>query len=296
MPQTKKEQKEATAVRPPVIVIMGHIDHGKSSLLDYIRKSNVVAGEAGSITQHTSAYEVEHQTHDGKSMRITFLDTPGHEAFASMRTRGARVADIAVLVVSAEEGVKTQTLEALSAIKESGIPFIVAANKIDRPNANPEIVKQELSEHGVFVEGYGGTVSFVPISAKTGEGIPDLLDLMLLTAEMEELSGDPSKDAEGVVVESHRDPKKGVSATLIITDGTLKKGMYVAAEESLSPVRRIESHVGHALDEATFSSPVRIMGFDSIPPAGAIFRAFKNKKAAEAYIADLKTRADTPAP
>lgn len=172
--------------RPPIIAIMGHIDHGKSTLLDYIRQSNIVAREAGGITQHISAYEVIHKTKNGAEKRITFLDTPGHEAFSKMRERGACIADIAVLIVSAEEGVKTQTIEAHKSITDANIPFIVAINKIDRPNANIDRCKQELSEAGIYIEGYGGSVPSVPISAKTGQGVDDLLDMMLLVAEVEE--------------------------------------------------------------------------------------------------------------
>lgn len=279
--------------RPPIVVIMGHIDHGKSSLLDYIRKSNVVAGEAGGITQHLSAYEVEHQVERKPkdliaASRITFLDTPGHEAFSKMRARGAGVADIAVLVVSAEDGVKEQTKEALRAIKEAGIPYIVAINKIDKPNANIERTKQNLAENEIYLEGFGGDVPFVPISAKIGTGVPELLDMMLLVAEMENLTGDTSLPAEGIVVESNIDTKRGTSATLIITNGTLKKGMFILAEESMSPVRAIENFLGKQVPEATFSSPIQITGFDALPAVGSTFRAYTNKKDAEKVQLELR--------
>ena len=268
--------------RPPIVVIMGHIDHGKSSLLDYIRKTNIVAGEAGGITQHLSAYEVPHKAKDLLAAdRITFLDTPGHEAFSKMRARGAGVADLAVLVVSAEDGVKEQTKEALRSIKEAGIPYIVAINKIDKPNANIERTKQNLAENEIYLEGFGGDVPFVPISAKLGTGVSDLLDMMLLVAEMENLTGDSTLYAEGVVVESHIDTKRGTSATLIITNGTLKKGSFILAEESMAPVRAIENFLGKQVPEATFSSPVQITGFDSLPAVGSTFRAYTNKKDAE---------------
>lgn len=270
------------APRPPIVVIMGHIDHGKSSLLDYIRKSNVVAGEAGGITQHLSAYEVNHPVKEGAANRITFLDTPGHQVFSKMRSRGAGVADIAILVVSAEDGVKEQTKEALKAIKEAGIPYIVAINKIDKPNANIERTKQNLAENEIYLEGFGGDVPFVPISAKIGTGVPDLLDMLLLVAEMENLTGDTTVLARGVVVESHVVPSRGISATLIITNGTLKKGTFIVAEESLTPVRVIENFLGKQVPEATFSSPIQITGFDSLPPVGASFRAYTTKKEAEA--------------
>ncbi|MBI5799016.1 MAG: translation initiation factor IF-2 [Candidatus Yonathbacteria bacterium] len=272
--------------RPPIVVIMGHIDHGKSSLLDYIRKSNIVAGEAGGITQHLSAYEVEHHVErKPKDLlaadHITFLDTPGHEAFSKMRARGAGVADIAILVVSAEDGVKEQTKEALRSIKEAGIPYIVAINKIDKPNANIERTKQNLAENEIYLEGFGGDVPFVPISAKIGTGVSDLLDMMLLVAEMENLTGDSTLPAEGVVVESHIDTKRGTSATLIITNGTLKKGSFILAEQSMAPVRAIENFLGKQIPEATFSSPIQITGFDSIPAVGSTFRMYTNKKDAE---------------
>ncbi|MDO8604178.1 MAG: translation initiation factor IF-2 [bacterium] len=275
--------------RPPIVVIMGHIDHGKSSLLDYIRKTNIVAGEAGGITQHLSAYEVAHNPKDLLAANhITFLDTPGHEAFSKMRARGAGVADIAVLVVSAEDGVKEQTKEALRAIKEAGIPYIVAINKIDKPNANIERTKQNLAENEIYLEGFGGDVPFVPISAKLGTGVPELLDMMLLVAEMENLSGDSSISAEGIVVESHIDTKRGTSATLIITNGTLKKGTFILSEESMAPVRAIENFLGKQVSEATFSSPVQITGFDSLPSVGSTFRAYANKKDAERVQMELR--------
>lgn len=260
---------------------MGHIDHGKSSLLDYIRKTNIVGGEAGGITQHLSAYEVSRSVKPGVADRLTFLDTPGHQAFSKMRSRGASVADIAVLVVSAEDGVKEQTREALNAIKEAKIPYIVAINKIDKPNANIERTKQNLAENEIYLEGFGGDVPFVPISAKVGTGVPELLDMMLLVAEMENFTGDTTLEASGVVVESHVIPSRGTSATLIIKNGTLRKGSFILAEESMAPVRVIEDFLGKQIGEATFSSPVQITGFDSLPPIGATFQAYKNKKDAE---------------
>lgn len=267
--------------RPPIVVIMGHIDHGKSSLLDYIRKTDVVAGEAGGITQHLSAYEVSHEVKAGSANRITFLDTPGHQAFSKMRSRGADVADIAILVVSAEDGVKEQTKEALRAIKEAGIPYIVAINKIDKPNANIERTKQNLAENEIYLEGFGGDVPFVPISAKVGTGVSDLLDMLILVAEMENLTGDTSLPARGVVVESHIVPARGISATIIITNGTLKKGTFIVAEKSMAPVRTVENFLGKQVPEASFSSPVRITGFDLLPPVGAAFRTYATKKEAE---------------
>lgn len=279
----KNYKNENLTVRPPIVAVMGHIDHGKSSILDYIRKTNVVSGESGGITQHLSAYELLHKDRTGAERKITFLDTPGHEAFSAMRERGAHVADVAILVVSAEDGVKAQTVEAFQKIKESQTPFIVAINKIDKPGADIEKTKNNLVENEIYIEGYGGGIPFVPISAKTGEGIPELLDMILLVADLEELSGAKENPASGFVIESNVDKKRGVSATFIITNGTLKKGMFIAAEDAISPVRNILDFSGKIIEEASFSSPVRITGFNKIPPTGGKFVSFKTKKEAEAY-------------
>lgn len=267
--------------RPPIIAVLGHVDHGKSTLLDYIRKSNIVDSEAGGITQHVASYEVEHTATDGSKKRITFIDTPGHAAFKSIRSRGADIADIAILVVSAEDAVKAQTLEAIKSIKQSEIPMVVAINKIDRPNANIERTKTSLLEHEIYLEGLGGDVPFVPVSAKEGTGIPELLDILLLVAEMEELKATTEKPAEGFVIEAHRDQKRGVAATLIITDGSLQSGESILAGGAIAPVRVMEDHAGRTLKAATFSSPVSIYGFDTLPQVGAKFTTFKNKKDSE---------------
>ncbi len=280
----EKSKNKGIVERPPIITIMGHIDHGKSTLLDYIRKSNIVAGESGGITQHLSAYEVIHPAKEGGKKTITFLDTPGHQAFSSMRSRGANIADIAVLVVSAEDGVKQQTTEALKCIKDAGIPYIVAITKIDKPNANVERVKQDLAEHEIYIEGYGGDVPCIPISSKSGVGVPELLDMMLLVAELAELKGDKTKPAEGVVIESSLNPKRGISATLIIEDGALKKGSFIVAEDSVTPVRMMENFLGKNIDEASFSSPIRITGWQKIPTIGAPFKTYSSKKEAEGAI------------
>ncbi len=271
--QTKEKNLSA---RPPIVVVMGHIDHGKSSLLDYIRKSNITGSEAGGITQHLGAYEIKHK---GKEM--TFLDTPGHEAFSQMRRRGAKVADIAILVISAVEGVQAQTVESLKAIREASIPFIVAINKIDRPEANPEKTKMGLADQGVFLEGFGGTVSSVNISAKSGSGVDDLLDLVSLTAEIAGLEGDENKEAEGVVIESDLDSRRGNSATLIPTAGTLNKGDVLLIDNIISPVRMIQNFLGESVESVSMSSPVKISGLAEIPKVGSTFRSFKNKKEAE---------------
>ncbi len=284
MPAEPTPQSNTLTPRPPVIAVVGHIDHGKSTLLDYIRKSNVVAGEKGGITQHVSAYEVVHPTEKGESRTITFLDTPGHEAFQAMRSRGASISDIAILVVSAEEGVKPQTLEAIKSIKEAGIPFVVAINKIDRPNANPDRVKQELGENEVYLESYGGTVPSANISAKTGEGIDDLLDLLLLVADLGELTGNKNTPATGFVLEAKLDPQVGPVLTAIVKDGTVKKGDIMVVGNMLAKIKKMENFLGQDLPEASFSSPVRILGFSQVPPAGQSFQIFADKKSAEKYL------------
>lgn len=269
-----------TTQRSPVVVIMGHIDHGKSTLLSYIRKSKRPLNEAGDITQHISAYEVEHEGKDGKKHQITFLDTPGHEAFSGIRKRGASVADIAVLVVSAEDGVKKQTIEALASIKQSNTPYIVAINKIDKPDADVEKTKQSLAENEIYLEGYGGDIPFVPLSAKTGDGVPDLLDMILLMTELEELTGDRTIPAVGVVIESNLDGKKGITSTCIVKNGSLKKGMFVTAGLATAPIRIIEDFAGKPIQESTFSSPVKIIGWDVLPEVGSTFKAFATREEA----------------
>ena len=271
--------------RPPVVVIMGHIDHGKSTLLDYIRKSNIVSGEAGGITQHLGAYEVPHAK--GK---ITFLDTPGHEAFRGIRERGSQVADIAILVVSAEDGVKPQTLEALKCILSEKIPYIVAINKIDKPGANIEVTKQSLAENEVYVEGYGGDIPVVPISALKGDGIPELLDMIMLVSDIADLKANPNVNAEGTIIESYRDNKKGISATLLIKNGTIESGMYVVAEDALSPVRILEDYQGKSIKKASFSSPVKVIGLNKIPKVGSSFVTTYDKKEAEKMALDFSLK------
>src|SRR6185369_17172617 len=280
----------AREARPPVIAVMGHIDHGKSSLLDYIRKENVVAGEAGGITQHVSAYIAEH---DGR--KVTFLDTPGHEAFKALRTRGAAAADIAILVVAADEGVMPQTLDALAAIKEAGIPFIIAITKIDKNNADVDHAKNSLLEHEIFIEGMGGDVAYALVSSKTGEGIPELLDLVLLAADLSELTADAAASATGFVLESTQDPKRGAGATLIVKDGTLTLDGFVVAAGAFAPIRFIEDFRGKRVEQAGPSEPARISGFNKLPAAGSLFRIVKSKKEAEiAALENAKVLASTP--
>lgn len=280
--------KTIEKVRPPVVVVMGHVDHGKSTLLDYIRKSNIVDSEAGGITQHISAYEVVSKDDKGEPRLITFLDTPGHEAFSKMRTRGAQAADIAILVVSAEDSVKAQTLEAYNTIIESKVPYIVAINKIDRPNANIEKTKMDLVEKGIYLEGLGGDIPFVPISSKEGTGIDELLSMIILVADIQGFTGNPSLNATGVIIEAKRDPQRGISATCIIKDGTLKSGMFVACGEAIVTTRILENFLGKPIKEATFSSPIRLVGFESMPDVGSIFHSFDTKKEAENYIKNIK--------
>ncbi len=284
-PETSKMAK-----RPPVVAILGHIDHGKSTLLDYIRKSNIVAKEVGGITQHISTYEITHKDEEHGEQKITFIDTPGHEAFRDVRSRGANIADIAILIVSAEDGVMPQTLEAINCIKESAVPFIVAINKIDSPRADIEKTKYALIENEVYLEGLGGDVPFVPISAKTGQNINDLLSMILLVSELEDLKTDKSIKAKGIVVEAHKDEKRGISATIIIKDGTLKVGDFIAGSSSLSPVRSIEDTSGKKYKEISASTPIVIYGWTSIPPVGTLLESFNTKKEAEEYCKNCVTQ------
>ena len=269
--------------RPPIVAIVGHIDHGKSTLLDYIRKTNVVEGEAGGITQHLSAYEAVHKNSTGEH-KITFLDTPGHAAFAAMRARGLEAADVAILIVSSEEGAKPQTVEALKLITEVGLPYIVALTKIDKPGSTIEKAKMSLLEHQIFLEGQGGDVPWVGISSKSGEGIPELLDLILLAAELKGLACDPTKQGEGLVIETHVDPKRGATATLIVRDGTVKSGQFIVAGAATAPVRIMENFVGKPIKEALPGSPVRIVGFSALPTVGARFATVDTKKEAEELV------------
>lgn len=275
--------------RPPVVVVMGHIDHGKSTLLDYIRKTNVAGGEAGGITQHISAYEVHHGTGSAER-RITFLDTPGHAAFSRIRSRGAAVADVAILVVSAEDGVMPQTLEALKSITEANIPYVVAINKIDSPKANADRTKQSMADHSILVEEWGGPIPCVEVSAKTGENIQDLLDMVLLVADIQESVVDTANPATGVIIEAHRDVARGISATVIIKDGTLSLGDSIGAAGAVAPVRIMENFKGERITTAIPSSPVNIIGWSDMPDIGSEMRAFASKKQAEDFAAIQRER------
>lgn len=248
------------------MVVMGHVDHGKTTLLDFIRKTSVAAREAGGITQSVGAYEIEH---NGK--KITFIDTPGHEAFTKMRSRGATAADLAILVVAADDGVKPQTKEAIKILKETKTPFVVAINKIDKNNADPERTKKELLENGVLLEGYGGNVPYQPISAKTGDGTEKLLDLVLLAADMEELKYSEDVPARGFVIESKLDRRRGNEVMVIVRDGVLQKGVRIFTPSAEGKVKILEDFAGKAAEELKPSSPALILGFENLPAVGEEF-------------------------
>ncbi len=256
--------------RPPVVVVVGHVDHGKTSLLDYIRKTNVVAKEAGGITQSVGAYEIDHN-----GQRITFIDTPGHEAFSKMRARGAHVADVGVLVVAGDEGVKPQTKEALKALQVSKTPFVVAITKMDKPNADVEKVKNDLTANNIFLEGYGGNVSYQGVSSKTGEGINELLDLILLASEVEDLSYNPENLAHGAVLEAKMDNRRGNTVTVILKDGKLKKGDLIVTASASGKAKILENFLGKQAAELLPSSPAVILGFEDLPQVGEEFTAGK---------------------
>ncbi|WP_457642834.1 translation initiation factor IF-2 [Persephonella sp.] len=263
----QQEEEGNLVERPPVVTVMGHVDHGKTTLLDTIRKTDVAAREKGGITQHIGAYKIKLQ--NGKE--ITFLDTPGHEAFTTLRARGSKVADIAVLVVAADDGVKPQTVEAINHAKNAEVPIIVAINKIDKPGADPERVKRELSQYGLIPEEWGGDIIMVPVSAKTGQNVEELLENILLVAEILDLKANPDKPAVGTVIESKLDPKKGPVATVLIENGTLHQGDYFVAGYTWGKVRAMFDERGNQLKEAGPGTPVEILGFNEVPQAGDKF-------------------------
>ena len=284
-----EESEEDMVPRPPVVCVMGHVDHGKTSLLDAIRQTNVTAKEAGGITQHIGAYVVEIN-----GQKITFLDTPGHEAFTAMRMRGAQATDIAILVVAADDGVMPQTVEAISHAKAAGVEIIVAINKIDKPSANIDRVKQELSEYELIPEDWGGTTICVPVSAHTKEGIQDLLEMILLTAEVKELKANPNRKARGLVIEAQLDKGKGPVATVLVQKGTLHVGDNVAVGPCHGKVRAMMDDKGRRVKEAGPSTPVEILGLNDVPGAGEIFMAMDSDKDArhfaETFIAESKNK------
>lgn len=263
------ENKEQ-AIRPPIVVVMGHVDHGKTSLLDYIRKSRVAEKEAGGITQSVGAYEIEKN-----GQKITFIDTPGHQAFTKMRERGAKVADLAILVVAADDGVQPQTKEAISILQESKTPFVVAINKIDKNNSDPEKTKTDLLSNGVYLEKYGGNTSWVAISAKTGEGVDELLDLIILMWQMELPKYDSSKNGKGIIIESKIDSGRGVVASVIIKDGSINVGDSITTDSANGKIKLLENFLGKRIESASPSSPVIVLGFSTLPAVGEEFECGK---------------------
>ncbi len=275
-----------TEERSPVVVVMGHVDHGKTSLLDRIRHANVTSSEAGGITQHIGAYQVKVQ-----NKMITFLDTPGHEAFTSMRARGADITDIAILVVAADDGIMPQTIESINHAKAAGVSIIVAVNKMDKESANPEKIKQELTEHGLVIEEWGGDIICVPVSAKTGEGMDDLLENVLLVAEMKELKANPDRLAKGTVIEARLDKGRGPVATLLVQNGTLHSGDVIIAGTSVGKVRVMTNHKGEKIDVAGPSVPVEITGLAEAPSAGDTFNAVEDERLARTLVDQRKHEA-----
>lgn len=276
------DRPEDLIERAPVITIMGHVDHGKTSLLDAIRTTSVASGEAGGITQKIGAYQI-----DKAGKKITFVDTPGHEAFTDMRARGAQVTDIAILVVAADDGVMPQTIEALSHAKAANVPIIVAINKIDKPEANPMRVKQELMEHGLVSVEWGGDTEFVEVSAKAKMNLDTLLDTILITAEILELKANPKKRAKGIVLESRLDPKVGPIADVLIQEGTLKIGEVIVAGESMGKVRALVNDLGTKVQSATVSQPIEIIGFNDVPSAGDTFYVIQNEQHAKRIVEEM---------
>ena len=273
-----EDKKEDLVTRPPVVTVMGHVDHGKTSLLDYIRKSRVTSQEAGGITQHIGAYTV-----NINNSKIVFLDTPGHEAFTAMRSRGAKVTDISILVVAADDGVMPQTIEAINHSKDAGVPIIVAINKIDKEGANPERVKTELADNGLLPEDWGGDVITIPVSAKTGEGIDELLEMVLMVAEVEELKANPNRMAIGTVIEAQLDKGRGPVATILVQKGTLNSGDIVISGTSTGRIRAMFDDKGKKIKKATPSMPAVILGLSEVPEAGSFIYAVKDEKTARGY-------------
>lgn len=272
---TKNKNNQNLQPRPPIVVILGHVDHGKTTLLDTIRKTNVVAKESGGITQHIGAYQA---SHNGKL--ITFIDTPGHEAFCQMRSRGAKTADIAILVVAGEEGVKPQTQEVINCIKTEKIPAIVAVNKMDNPRANFEKTIGELEKEGLIVEQRGGKTPAIKISARTGTGINDLLEMIILMAEMEELKADISKPANGVVIESYMDSKRGTTVTFLVLEGILKTGQWVVCGSAYGKIKNLDDFKGTKIEEAKPSMPAIVIGLNEVPVVGSKFEVVESEKIA----------------
>ena len=271
--------------RPPVVTVMGHVDHGKTSLLDAIRKARVAAGEAGGITQHIGAYQIETE-HDGSTKKLTFLDTPGHEAFTEMRARGAHVTDICVLVVAADDGIMPQTIEAMGHIKAAGVPMVVAINKIDLPNSDQEKVKRQLSEHDILIEEWGGEVPAVSVSGLKGEGITELLANILVIAEVSELVSNPDQPGRGIAIEARIDRNRGVLVTVIVQVGTFFVGDYIVAGGVRGRIRAMLDDNGMRLERAEPSVPVEISGLSELPEAGYVVQVVPDAKSAKAAVED----------
>lgn len=283
----KVEEDREAVPRPPVVTIMGHVDHGKTKLLDAIRQTNVAEGEVGGITQHIGAYQIE-----VKGKRITFLDTPGHEAFTAMRARGAQVTDIVVLVVAADDGVQPQTLEAISHVRAAKVPLIVAINKIDKPDANPNLVRQQLAEAGVIVEEFGGDVPAVEVSAKAKLHIDDLLDMILLVAELQELKANPNKPAVGTIVEAEMDRARGPIATVLVKEGSLRLKDFVVVGETYGKIRAMTTDTGRRVKRADPAMPVEIIGLNDVPSAGAILQVVADERTARDMAASHRQQRD----
>jgi len=279
--------------RPPIVTVLGHVDHGKTSLLDVIRHTDVVAGESGGITQHIGAYQVEHG-----GRLITFLDTPGHEAFTAMRARGAHTTDIAVLVVAADDGVMPQTIEAINHARAARVPIVVALNKVDKPTAQPDMVKQQLADQGLVPDDWGGTTLCVPVSAKKKTGLEDLLEAILLVADSVEIKANPDRPAVGAVLEGQLDRTRGATATVLVQNGTLRDGDTVVAGLAQGHVRRMLDEAGHPVSEAPPSTPVMILGLSGVPEAGEMFKVVSDARTARAIVArreeDLAARMIAP--
>ena len=283
-PPRKREAGAELQIHPPVVTVMGHVDHGKTTLLDAIRKTNVTAREAGAITQHIGAYQT---VLDGR--KITFLDTPGHEAFTAMRARGAQVTDIVILIVAADDGVMPQTMEAISHAKAAEVPIVVAINKIDKPDANPEHVKQQLADSGLIVEEWGGDIVCVPISAKKGQGISDLLENIFLVADILELKADPNCAAEGVVIEAKLDKTKGPLATLLVQKGTLSQGNIVVAGSTWGKIKAMFDDNGKRVHKAEPSTPVEVLGLNGVPKSGDSFTVVTEEHQARSLVHTQRT-------